>query len=344
MDINVKIPALEKLMDYTASGIGSTAGFLFSPWVAKRAAKAKVITAEGDAEQERILAEGRASALMAIANAQAEAKSVLVSESSDVQVELEIPELITQRIQYQEHKRQANIMSVVREAAEQLGDKEVDDHDVDHDWTARFFSGVQDVSSEEMQHLWARVLAGEVQKPNSVSIRTLQVLRNMDTETATLFGRLCSLSLIVLAEMHQIFEARVPTLNGKAGDNALIEYGLGFAALNRLNEHGLVIADYESWRDYNMCISLWPEVDPGNIDWVVPFAFGGRYWILEPTVSRAPSRAFRVSGVAMTNTGMELSRVVETDPVPEYAQALRQYFEGNHLRMVQVDGPEPIRI
>ena len=62
MDINIKITALEKLMDYTASGIGSTAGFLFSPWIAGRTARAKVIAAGGDAEQERILAEGRASA------------------------------------------------------------------------------------------------------------------------------------------------------------------------------------------------------------------------------------------------------------------------------------------
>ena len=344
MDINVKIPALEKLMDYTASGIGSTAGFLFSTWVAKRVATAKVIAAEGDAEQERILAEGRASALIAIANAQAEAKSVLVSESSDAHIELEIPELITQRIQYQEKKRQANITSVVRKAGEQLGDKEVDDHDVDHDWTARFFTDVQDVSSEEMQHLWARVLAGEVQKPKSVSMRTLQVLRNMDTETATLFRRLCSLSLIVVNEDHKIVEARVPTLERAAGGNSLLEFGLHFGLLNRLNEHGLIIADYDSYLNYDMSISLWPGVDPGDIEWIFPFMFSAQHWILEPTKQRPPRQKFEVNGVAMTNTGMELSRIVETEPVPEYAQALRQYFERNHLRMVQVDSPEPIRI
>ena len=50
------------------------------------------------------------------------------------------------------------------EAARQLGDKSVANSDPDHDWTARFFNGVQDVSSKEMQLLWAKVLAGEVER------------------------------------------------------------------------------------------------------------------------------------------------------------------------------------
>ena len=280
---------------------------------------------------------------MAIANAQAEAKSVLVSESSDVQVELEIPELITQRIQYQEHKRQANIMSVVREAAEQLGDKEVDDYDVDHDWTAKFISEVQDVSSEDMQHLWAKVLAGEVEKPGSASIRTLQILRNMDADTANLFRRLCSLSLFVFSEMHQIAEARVPTLSGYAADNSLIEFGLGFEHLNRLNEHGLVIADYHSWCNYNIAISIWPGLDPGDKEWVIPFGFGDHYWILEPTANRPVDREFKLHGVALTNSGIELSRVVGIEPVQEFDRRLKEFWANNRLRMMEVKSPGPIR-
>ena len=344
MDITIKVPALEKLLDYSASGIGSTAGFLFAPQIAERLGKAKIIAANATAQEERILAEGRSSSIQLIAEAQAKVKSDLVPADSEAQVELEMNDLIKQMIQFQESKRQANITSVVREAGEQLGDKEVDDYDVDHDWTARFFSEVQDVSSEEMQHLWARVLAGEVQKPNSISIRTLQVLRNMDTETAVLFRRLCSLSLIAVTEDSEIFEARVPTFGKNSGGNSLLEFGLRFGSLNRLNEHGLIIAEYDSWLDYNMSISLWPGVDPGDGEWIIPFTFNAQHWILEPTKRRPRRREFKVEGVAMTNTGMELSRIVETEPVPEYAQALRQYFERNHLRMVQVDSPEPMRI
>ena len=74
---------------------------------------------------------------------------------------------ITQLIEFQGRKRLANTRSVVEDAANELGDKEVSNHEPDHDWTARFFNDIQDVSSEEMQSLWAKVLAGEVEKPGS---------------------------------------------------------------------------------------------------------------------------------------------------------------------------------
>ena len=96
---------------------------------------------------------------------------------------------IRQRIEFQERKRQGNIASVVREAATELGDKEVPNHEPDPDWTARFFEGVQDVSSEDMRTLWAKVLSGEVEEPGRTSLRTLDILKNLTKEDAQVFRR-----------------------------------------------------------------------------------------------------------------------------------------------------------
>ena len=154
MDIKLNIPALEKLIDYVASGIGSIAGSYLAPWKAGQEARSKLIAAEGDANILTLQAE-----------AQAQARGMLISQDTDVTGELTIASAVEQRIQFQEQKRQVNIKSVVQQAADQLGDLEVTDSEPDHDWTARFFNEVQDVSSEEMQSLWAKVLAGEVQRP-----------------------------------------------------------------------------------------------------------------------------------------------------------------------------------
>ena len=98
---------------------------------------------------------------------------------------------ITQRIEFQEKKRQANIVSVVREAAAELGDKEAPDHELDPDWTARFFDSVQDVSSEDMRKLWAKILSGEVENPGRTSLRTLDILKNMTRVDAQKFRKFC---------------------------------------------------------------------------------------------------------------------------------------------------------
>ena len=41
VDVNLKVPALEKLVDYTASGIGAVAGPILAPWKARREAEAR---------------------------------------------------------------------------------------------------------------------------------------------------------------------------------------------------------------------------------------------------------------------------------------------------------------
>lgn len=172
-----KILATEKLLDYLASGIGATAGPLFRPWQAYMEGHAKRISARADAD-----------ALSIIAQAQTDARQYLVAQGADAQGTVEIThDNIMQRIEFQERKRLANIVSVVANAAEELSDKDVTDHEPDHDWTARFFDSVQDVSSEHMQNLWAKVLSGEVETPGRTSLRTLDTLRNMTKRDAELF-------------------------------------------------------------------------------------------------------------------------------------------------------------
>ena len=72
-------------------------------------------------------------------------------------------------------------------AADELGNKEVQNHDLDHDWVARFFTDMQDVTSEHMQRIWAKILSGEVETPGRTSLHTLSVLKNMTQRDAKLF-------------------------------------------------------------------------------------------------------------------------------------------------------------
>ena len=73
MGVNIKVPGIEKLVDYTASGIGGIAGPMLAPWRARREAQANQIAAKGEVEAQRILAEGQAEKMRTIANAQADA-------------------------------------------------------------------------------------------------------------------------------------------------------------------------------------------------------------------------------------------------------------------------------
>ena len=221
--VNVRIPALEKLLDYTASGIGSIAGPMLAPWKAKQEAKARLIAVQGKAD-----------ALQVIATAQADARERLVSADYPIEGELDIAETVSQRIRFQEEKKQRNIGAVVGQAAEELEGKEVQDHEPDHDWTARFFNEVQDVSSEEMRVLWARILAGEVERPGNTSIQTLSILRNMARRDAELFVKFCGFCWNI---------GRVTPLIYDVESEIYTNHGINFDALWHLESLGLIRAN-----------------------------------------------------------------------------------------------------
>lgn len=95
------------------------------------------------------------------------------------------------RLAYQELTKQKNIESVIDHAYEQLKDEaDVPNNPVDPDWINRFFNSVAEVSSEDMQRIWGKILAGEVKQPGSFSLRTLQVIKNINKKEALLFEKI----------------------------------------------------------------------------------------------------------------------------------------------------------
>lgn len=67
---------------------------------------------------------------------------------------------------------------------------------LDTDWLARFIDCAQDVSDDEMRLLWAKILSGELNKPNSISVMTLETLRNMSKRDAEIFHKLASFTVV----------------------------------------------------------------------------------------------------------------------------------------------------
>ena len=184
MDIDLKVSTLDKLLDVLASGVGAVGAPILARWTARAKADALRIEAQGTADTMRL-----------IADAQADAREKFDSAPVMLQGEVNVNSEIQARLSFQEEKRQRNIESIVRGTAEELGEKEVQDYEVDHDWVARFFANAQDVSSEKMQQIWSKILAGEVETPGRTSLQTLGILRNMTQKDAELFSNLAKFTI-----------------------------------------------------------------------------------------------------------------------------------------------------
>jgi hypothetical protein len=63
------------------------------------------------------------------------------------------------------------------------------------DWFVRFFEEASNISDEQVQELWAKVLAGEVRQAGNFSLRTIDILKNLSKEEAVILQRIASYAI-----------------------------------------------------------------------------------------------------------------------------------------------------
>lgn len=95
-------------------------------------------------------------------------------------------------------RRRINIGTIFRNAFQRFRPQKIESNKIhlDADWFARFIDYAQDVSDDEMRLLWAKIISGELDKPNSISVMTLETLRNMSKRDSEIFHKLTSYSLV----------------------------------------------------------------------------------------------------------------------------------------------------
>lgn len=100
------------------------------------------------------------------------------------------------RLYFQEAKKQLNIESITSFAAEELKDEQpITNEPINEDWATRFFRIAEDISNEEMQAVWGKILAGEIKQPKSFSLRTLELIRTLSKTEADIFIKVAKLAV-----------------------------------------------------------------------------------------------------------------------------------------------------
>jgi len=233
-------------------------------------------------------------------------------------------------------RERQSIDQVTSIAANQLenlnkGNESGSEEEISQDWINNFENEASQKSSSDMQELFGNILAGEITKPGSFSIRAVKILGQMDTRVAKLFQTLCSTAISLQAAGH-FFDARVASLGGSAAANSLAKYGLNFDNLNTLQEYGLVISDLNSWMDYRPAIAQNGAVSIG-------FTHAGQLYGLVPKQERPSSAEFKVHGVMLTKAGRELMKIVPIMPNEAYTKDLMAYFDKNGFTVAMARSP-----
>ena len=179
--------------------------------------------------------------------------------AQQMQVDPEYAQAAVRKFGHRVLREQINLDMISQRAASELRDggesgdqseAEESGDTISDDWLNAFEAEGRQKSTKEMQVYFGKVLAGEIKKPGTFSTRAVRILGNLDQKVSNSFVTMCSLGI------SQFQDFRVSSLGGNAGSIALQDYGLNFDTLNLLNEHGLVIADYNSKRELTPCVAI----------------------------------------------------------------------------------------
>jgi hypothetical protein len=229
----MKIPGetlICRIVDVFENGVGKIA----RPWIIKRESLA---TAEAAAEARRIDRLAEEKLKQELRDIRAGRKRFgeglhLISASSDANAsdERQIQKIGVEYLTALDQggrlspadltaaERELNLLQIVALAVEEAWEHE--DVSVgetpDSDWFAQWRNRAQDVSNEDMQRLWARVLKGECLSAGSFSIHTLDFLSRMSREDAELIAKLSPYVIsgnAIYSKAQQAFSSSMLTLS-----------------------------------------------------------------------------------------------------------------------------------
>ncbi|MFY9225080.1 MAG: DUF2806 domain-containing protein [Blastocatellia bacterium] len=234
-----------------------------------------------------------------IAKAEAEADKIKAHSKMEIEMN-ELQYKAMMRMLVEETRNQENIEAIAQKAIPELTENS-QPQNVDPDWTVNFFDKCKITSDEQMQALWAKVLAGETNSPGSFSKRTVNFLAGLEKQDAELFTKLCSFIWDIGRPTPLIYDPR---------DEIYKRYDMNFDSLQYLSEIGLL--NFSSIGELQLGITPEKFVSVSYFKTVYQF--------------KTPQSINTFSGgkATLSKIGEELAPIAGASPIPEFADYILQ--------------------
>lgn len=174
------------------------------------------------------------------------------------------------------------------------------------DWHVRCYEACGNVSDDQLQSLWAELLAGEIREPDTYSFRTIDCLKNLSKREALLFKRICGTSI---ATGKYIYIPRV---------KAYLEHSkITHDDILKLEDCGLVKSDTN--------LSLTMDVTKNN-----SILTANSSWLLLVRTKLDSQRVlnkFEIPEYLFTQSGMELYKIIGDLPQNNYCELCKIFRE-----------------
>jgi hypothetical protein len=254
-----------------------------------------------------------------VAEAEADAKEI--GAMSDIRITT-LQKRAAQRWLVEEEQKQANMETIVAAALPQVK-LDAQSNKIERDWLVNFFDKSRLTSDEEMQQLWAKILAGEANAPGKFSKRTVNLMASLDKNDAELFQVLCRFNWVGaglngLAPV--IFDFRDPLYS---------EHGVTHKGIARLCEAGLTV--------YDTSVIFKQPIRAGT-----PYELGPTMEYDGRRIGVYRAKGVRLTGrrVDLTRTGADIALLCAAQPVDGMFEHAVAKWKADGAKVKLVTGPE----
>ncbi|MFC2129839.1 DUF2806 domain-containing protein [Bacteroidota bacterium] len=185
-------------------------------------------------------------------------------------------------------KEQENINDVLEGAFKELEGEQASDEVVDEDWINSFFSHAKNISNEEMQIIWSKILASEIVNPSSYSLITLNVLKSIDKRIANIFMNVAR--YVVQTPNSAIVPSKIYDRSKKP---------FAFSDIIELDSVGLLNQSTSTFLNFNR------SVNPLSLY----FLNNKKVIIVQPTLINQ----FKINGYILSKAGRELINLLQIE-------------------------------
>lgn len=172
--------------------------------------------------------------------------------------------------------------------------------DIENEWLYEFMDGAGKASSEELKLIWGKILATECNENNSIPKRLLFILKQMDSDVASSFTKLCSTCIHFINDDKEI-EYQPIVVGYKPDNRCPLSYNeiIELATLGLIEYHDPITGSYTILGlNDNQTIMYYDKEYGGLIN----------------------DGVLQVGFVIFTHAGEALAKIIDVDPLPNYIE------------------------
>lgn len=247
--------------------------------------------------------------ITALAKAEAQADKIKAIAKIEI---TEIEQRALRRLITEEAKKQENIEKITQVALNNLN-ADAKPERIHDDWVSYFFDRAKLTSDQEMQTLWAKILAGEASRAGTFCRRTLDAVALLEKEDAQLFTNLCAFGVINSETIYPI----IYNYDAKIYKDA----GFNFSSFIHLMDIGLIQFDtLSAFAVFNR-----PEF--------VEFNYFEEKYLLKPN---ANLENIAISNAIFSRTGLELFAICSAKKNDKFLSYLKDRYKSENIELIQL--------